>query len=127
MIKIPLALPTFIPSTKITAVLEKQKIIGPFLLGNLLALAFCPVSAALFWGSLIPLAVEAKSSVGYPILFGIGTSIPVLIFALLLAMGSGLLDRIFMQINNARKILNRVIALVFISIGLVYIYQYYSF
>jgi threonine/homoserine/homoserine lactone efflux protein len=125
MIKIPVALPSFVPSTKITAALEKQKIIGSFLLGNLLALTFCPVSAALFWGSLIPLAVEAKSSIGYPILFGIGTSIPVLIFAVLLAAGSPLLDLLLKRIVHTEKLLNRLTGLVFIGIGLLYIYQYY--
>ncbi|MDD5766266.1 MAG: sulfite exporter TauE/SafE family protein, partial [Candidatus Marinimicrobia bacterium] len=35
---------------------------GAFLLGVIFALAFCPVSAALFFGSLIPLAITSMAS-----------------------------------------------------------------
>ena len=126
VIKMPLSFPSFIPSSKITDTLCRKKLLGAFLLGVLLALAFCPVSAALFWGSLIPLAVEAKSSFGYPVLFGIGTSIPVLIFAVLLATGSRFLDPLLMRLTTAEKILNRTTAAVFIIVGFIYIYQYYT-
>jgi cytochrome c biogenesis protein CcdA len=115
-----------VPSSKITDALSRKKILGSFFLGILLALAFCPVSAALFWGSLIPLAVEAKSSIGYPLLFGIGTSIPVLIFAVLLATGSRLLDLMLMRLSNAGKTLNRATGVVFMIVGFIYIYQYYG-
>jgi len=125
VIKIPWSLPGFVPSSRITDILSRQKIAGPFLLGVLLALAFCPVSAALFWGSLIPLAVEAESSIGYPILFGIGTSIPVLIFAVLLAVGSPLLDLFLKRMVHTEKILNHLTGLVFIIIGMLYIFRYY--
>jgi len=125
VIKITWSLPSFVPSAKITDSLSRQKIAGPFLMGVLLALAFCPVSAALFWGSLIPLAVEAKSTFGYPVLFGIGTSIPVLIFAVLLATGSRLFDLMLTRLSNAGKILNRATAVVFVCVGIIYIYQYY--
>jgi len=125
VIKMSLPFPSFVPSSKITDTLGRQKIVGPFLLGILLALAFCPVSAALFWGSLIPLAVEAESSIGYPILFGIGTSIPVLIFAVLLAAGSPLLDLLLKRMVHTEKILNHLTGLVFIIIGLLYIFRYY--
>lgn len=125
VIKIPWSLPSFVPSSKIMDTLGGQKIVGPFLLGVLLAMAFCPVSAALFWGSLIPLAVEAQSSFGYPVLFGIGTSIPVLIFAVLLAAGSPLLDLLLKRMTHTEIFLNRLTGLVFVGIGLLYIYRYY--
>jgi len=49
---------------------------GPRLLGILFALSFCPVSAALFFGSLIPLSVSGDSPVFYPLLFGFGPGSP---------------------------------------------------
>ena len=125
LIKIRLSIPSFVPSGKVADKLSRQKILGPFFLGVLLALAFCPVSAALFWGSLIPMAVEAKSTLGYPILFGIGTSIPVLVFAVLLAIGSRFLEPLLMRLSNAETILNRTTATIFIVVGLMYVYQYY--
>jgi len=52
---------------------------GAFLLGAGLALAFCPVSAALFFGGLLPLVLSSKDWLLLPIAYGIGTAIPVLL------------------------------------------------
>ena len=49
---------------------------GALPLGMLFALTFCPVSAALFFGSLIPLSVKARSSVLLPGIYGVGTACP---------------------------------------------------
>jgi hypothetical protein len=40
-----------------------------------------PVSAALFFGGLIPIAVKAQSGLALPLIYGIGTGLPVLLFA----------------------------------------------
>ncbi len=61
---------------------------GAGLLGLVFALTFCPVSAALFFGSLIPLSVKQNSSVAYPILYGLGTALPVLVFGIALGVGA---------------------------------------
>ena len=63
-------------------------ILGAALLGVLFALSFCPVSAALYFGSLIPLAVSAGSPLVLPGLYGVGTGLPVVIVAVLVATGS---------------------------------------
>ncbi|MCH7227921.1 aromatic aminobenezylarsenical efflux permease ArsG family transporter [Haloferula sp. A504] len=54
-------------------------------LGFLFALAFCPVSAALFFGSLLPLAVRNESIWLLPGVFGFGSAAPVVVFVVLLA------------------------------------------
>ena len=46
---------------------ERAGVWGAGLLGVLFALTFCPVSAALFFGSLLPLAVKEQSSVLLPL------------------------------------------------------------
>ena len=51
---------------------------GAFLLGFIFALAFCPISAALYFGSLIPLAINSRSGIVLPFIYGIGTGLPVL-------------------------------------------------
>jgi len=63
--------------------ISKWGITGEFALGGLFALSFCPVSAALFFGSLIPLAAASSLSFLAVILFGIGTALPVGILSLL--------------------------------------------
>ena len=59
---------------------------GAFLLGVVFALSFCPVSAAIYFGSLIPLSLKANSSIALPVIYGIGTALPVMVFAVLLAL-----------------------------------------
>ena len=62
---------------------------GAGLLGILFALSFCPVSAALFFGSMLPLAVNKNgSSVLLPSAYGAGTGVPVFVFAVLIALGA---------------------------------------
>ncbi len=53
--------------------------IGAFLLGAALALAFCPVSAALFFGGLLPLVISSKDWLFIPVAYGIGTAVPVVL------------------------------------------------
>ena len=53
--------------------------IGAFLLGAALALAFCPVSAALFFGGLLPLVISSKDWLFIPVAYGIGTALPVIL------------------------------------------------
>lgn len=57
---------------------------GEWVLGFLFALSFCPVSAALFFGSLLP-ATLGSGRVAVPVmLYGIGTAAPVAAFSLLM-------------------------------------------
>jgi len=59
--------------------LANNGLAGAFLLGAGLAIAFCPVSAALFFGGLLPLVLTSKDWLLLPIAYGIGTAIPVLL------------------------------------------------
>jgi cytochrome c biogenesis protein CcdA len=61
LLRIPLSLPPV--SENVAKKLAEKGIFGSFPLGILFALAFCPVSAALFFGGLIPLAVTAQSGI----------------------------------------------------------------
>ena len=67
--------------------LVKAGLVGALPLGAVLALAFCPVSAGLFFGGLIPLALEHRSSLWLPALYGLGTGLPVVVFAVLVSAG----------------------------------------
>lgn len=100
---------------------------GAGLLGLVFALTFCPVSAALFFGSLIPLAVSHESPILMPSLYGVGTAVPVVVFAVILAFATNWLSRAFNVLTTIEKWMRRITAVVFILVGiyycLVYIFQ----
>jgi hypothetical protein len=61
--------------------------LSSLLMGMLFALAFCPISAALYFGIVIPLAANNSSPVSIPLLYGLGTALPVIGAALALDFG----------------------------------------
>lgn len=90
---------------------------GAGLLGLVFALAFCPVSAGLFFGALIPLAIKSNA-VLMSILYGIGTAVPVIGFSLLLAFGAHLIGAAFKKLTVIELWVRRVTAVVMILIGI---------
>ncbi len=93
---------------------------GAFLLGFIFALAFCPISAALYFGSLIPLAINSKSGIVLPFIYGIGTGLPVLVFAVAIALGATSLSRWFHRITRLEYYTRKITGAIFIMVGLYY-------
>ncbi|MBD3169467.1 MAG: sulfite exporter TauE/SafE family protein [candidate division Zixibacteria bacterium] len=93
---------------------------GAGFLGIIFAMSFCPVSAALFFGSLIPLAAKSDSSLGMPSVYGIGTGLPVIIFAFILAFGARWVGDIFNRLKAFEIWARRITALIFIGVGIYY-------
>ena len=97
---------------------------GAAALGALFALSFCPVSAALFFGSLIPLATRSGSPIAMPMLYGLGTGVPVLAFAVVFGFGAQALSRTFQRITRLEVWARRLTGVVFILVGLYYTLNY---
>jgi cytochrome c-type biogenesis protein len=95
---------------------------GAIFLGVLFALSFCPTSAALFFGSLLPLAVNHQSGIFLPAVFGLGTGLPVLIFAGLLGFGANRVAKAYDRIVAFERWARRITGIIFLLVGL-----YYSF
>ena len=93
---------------------------GASLLGIIFALSFCPVSAALFFGSLIPLALRCGSGVIVPSVYGLGTGTPVLVFAVLIALGAKSVGRAFNRLAAFEWWARRVTGVIFIAVGIYY-------
>ncbi|MDF1814746.1 MAG: aromatic aminobenezylarsenical efflux permease ArsG family transporter [Verrucomicrobiales bacterium] len=89
-------------------------------IGFLFALSFCPVSAGLFFGGLLPLALKHQSSVMLPMVYGIGTSLPVVLFALLMAFGSAYVGKAFNRLTQIELWIRRLAGTAFIFAGLYY-------
>ena len=117
---IPIRLPGLPLSQKHHNKLAGSGAPGAFLLGLIFALAFCPVSAALFFGSLIPLALNNKAGTLLPFVYGIGTGLPVLVFAVAIAVGAASLNRWFYKITRLEYYTRKITGVVFILVGLYY-------
>lgn len=97
-----------------------------FLLGLVFALAFCPYSGMLYFGMLIPLII-ATSSPGLSLVYSLTAGIPVVIFAWLLAFTVSGVGSLFKRLKSFEFWFRKVLALVFIGIGIYYIIQLISF
>ncbi|MBU4342573.1 MAG: sulfite exporter TauE/SafE family protein [Candidatus Omnitrophica bacterium] len=97
---------------------------GAFALGFIFALSFCPSSAALFFGSLIPLSLSHKFGAGLPFIYGIGTGLPVFIFSVLIALGVESTMRWVGKITRIEIYARKITAVVFILVGLYYSFNY---
>ena len=92
--------------------------IGGFLLGALFALAFCPYSAILFFGVLIPLALKSTGGVTLPAVFAIGTGLPVLVFGILLSISAARVSTWLNAVTRAEKVIRIIVSIIFIGVGI---------
>lgn len=99
-------------------VAERGGIWGAGLLGIIFALAFCPVSAALFFGSLIPLALQYGSKFLLPTLYGVGTALPVILFAFLIAFSAQSVGKAFKKLTTVELWARRITGAIFIFVGI---------
>lgn len=91
---------------------------GAALLGFVFALTFCPVSAALFFGALLPIAIENRSAVLLPVSYGLGTALPVLAVGMTVAAGAAQAARLFDKATRFETWGRRITAALFAGVGL---------
>ena len=99
--------------------------LGALVLGFLFALSLCPISAGIFFGPFLLTAIEAKSSILLPTIYGIATGFPVYGFAIVIAFASNYLGKTFHHLTAFEKWARLVTGVVFILIG-VYLTLYYT-
>ncbi|MCK5849689.1 MAG: sulfite exporter TauE/SafE family protein [Kiritimatiellae bacterium] len=98
----------------------KGGIVWSLLLGVLFALSFCPVSAGLFFAGLIPLSVKEGSRFLLPVFYGIGTALPVIAFAFLIAFASEYVGKAFDRLTQIEKWIRITAGVLFILVGAYY-------
>lgn len=121
---IQLSLPGMGASTNVQARADSWGIWGALLLGVVFALSFCPVSAALFFGSLIPLSVQVNSSVALPLIYGIGTALPVLVFAVLIALSAQSVGKAFNVLTKIEWWARMATGSIFLLVGIYFSLKY---
>jgi len=97
---------------------------GAFSLGVIFALSFCPISAGLFFGSLIPLALNSKIGIILPLFFGIGTGLPVMVFAIGISLGISSAAHWFHKMATFEKYTRRITGIIFVAVGLYFIWNH---
>lgn len=117
---IVLRIPGFSLSQKQHSRLSESGAGGAFALGFIFSLAFCPVSAAIFFGSLIPLALRHPLGEALPFIYGIGTGLPVMVFAVAIAGGVASLSRWFNRLTRAERVMRKATGIIFILVGAYY-------
>lgn len=105
---------------------KTKGLLGSFLLGALFALAFCPYSGALFFAMLIPMTLSAEAGLALPVVFSIGTGLPVILFSFVIAFSMEKLGMYFKAITKLEKAMRLIAGLVFILTGLYYINIYFK-
>lgn len=119
----------FLGFSKISEKLESKSKSGEWwyalLLGMLFALAFCPYSGVLYFGMLIPITISSASGLFLPVIFSLGTGLPVIIIAWILTYSLSSIGGIYNKIKIFEKWFRRIVAIVFMLVGLYYIWIFY--
>lgn len=108
--------------------METNKLNGiwrSLLLGMLFAMAFCPTSGLLYFGMLIPMSAQATGGYFLPIVFAFATGIPVILVAWIIAYSMAGIGKFYNHIKVFQKWLNRVVAILFVLVGIYYAYTFY--
>ncbi len=99
----------------------KRNYLNAFLMGLAFALAFCPYSAVLYFGGLIPITITNPAGLLLPPVYAIATGLPVIVIAWLLAYSVSNIGNFYNKINVFQIWFKRIVATIFIIVGTYYI------
>ncbi|MFA8299632.1 MAG: aromatic aminobenezylarsenical efflux permease ArsG family transporter [Hyphomicrobiales bacterium] len=94
---------------------------GSIILGVIFALAFCPYSASLYFGGVIPMVIKNDGSIMLLVLFSLATALPVILISWIIAFSMKSISSFY---NSAKKVdvyFRRITSIIFIGMGIYYI------
>lgn len=92
--------------------------LGVLLMGIVFALAFCPYSAVLYFGMLIPLTLTSPQGLWLPPIYALATGLPVIVFAWVIAYAIGSVGQLYNRIRSFERWFRRVSATLFVFTGI---------
>ena len=95
----------------------KAGALSSLFMGFIFALAFCPISAALYFGVIIPLSASNSAPFSLPLLYGLGTALPVIGLAVALDFGLKKLSAVTGLAGKFERYAKPVTGWVFIAAG----------
>lgn len=96
-----------------------------FLMGILLAFAFCPYSAALYFGMAVPSSLALTNGYWVPLFFAIGAVIPLIALSALFAYGFDSAKEVLQKFQRYELWFRRILGILFIISGVMFILEYY--
>lgn len=97
--------------------------LNAFLLGLVLALAFCPYTGVLFFGILVPVTISTARGLYLPLVFAFAAGLPVIIFSVIIAFSLASIGKVYDRIKSLEFWFRRSVASLFILVGIYFIYQ----
>lgn len=91
---------------------------GAFLMGIVFSFAFCPTLFLLFFGLTVPLGLRSSAGLLVPGLFAVGTALPLLAYAGLVAAGSGQAGTLPLRLSRSHSVVRRIAGVIFILAGI---------
>lgn len=116
-----LPVPGFAPREETVSRIRALGRTGAILLGMLFALSFCPVSAGIFFGNLVPLVLQQQSPFTLPLAYGVGTALPVLVAAAAISLGIRGWSEFLERASRLQERLKRLTGWIFLLVGLYYV------
>ncbi len=95
--------------------------LGALFLGIVFALAFCPTSGVFYFGMLIPLSAAESGGYWLPVVYALATGLPVIFVAWIIAYSLSGLSQFYNRMQLFEKWFRRVVAIVFIFVGVYYV------
>ena len=93
--------------------------------GLLLAFAFCPYCAAIYFGMLVPLSLSVSYGAALPWIFAAGAAIPVIFMTWIIAFSYTKLYKVYNKLQTFEIWFRRIIAILFILSGILFVVEYY--
>ncbi|MEG1760171.1 MAG: aromatic aminobenezylarsenical efflux permease ArsG family transporter [Alistipes sp.] len=107
------------------AEVKKRGALGALFLGLLFSLAFCPTSGVFYFGMLIPMAAAESGGYLLPVVFAVATGLPVIVVAWLLAYSVAGVGKFYNRMQVVRKWFSKIVAILFIVVGIYYAIVFY--
>lgn len=104
---------------------RRSGVFGALALGFLFALAMCPPSAALFFGTAVPWAAQAGSEGAWfgISLFGVGTALPVVAVSLLMVFSSRRAVAVMRRLPRVQEVMKVATGWFFLGLGVYWLFS----
>ncbi len=103
-------------------IISRRGTYGAFMLGTLLAFAFCPESAIFYFGMMLPLASSDATGWTVPLVFSLSASLPVLLLSWLISKAIRKAQRFSNTFANFQHWINVITGILLIVIASVFLY-----